>query len=311
MNFSPLPAVSVVIPCFNVENDLPHQLAALVPQLGPEDDVVLVNNRSTDGTAELLRALAEQDPRLRGVPAMDKPGVNHARNCGILAAQHRTILICDADDRIHAGWVEAFRSAFSDSGVAGGAAIPVDGNGRRVGEDLGLHHVFDGPPYPLGANMAMTRDVFEAVGGFDESFRGGHDEADFAWRAADAGFPTRFVPEARIDYLQRSDVRGVIAQRRNYARTAIQLWTRHPHLVDPRGVSLRGAVQRALTGLPTWGRVLRGSATLEDGAEWGWRLGTLEGHLRYRVLGRPPAPLITHAETNPGGRGMPPAVSHE
>lgn len=62
MNFSPLPAVSVVIPCFNVENDLPHQLAALVPQLGPEDEVVLVNNRSTDGTAELLRALAEQVP---------------------------------------------------------------------------------------------------------------------------------------------------------------------------------------------------------------------------------------------------------
>ena len=159
--------------------------------------------------------------------------------------------------------------------------------------------------------MAMTRDVFDAVGGFDESFRGGHDEADFAWRAADAGFPTRFVPEARIDYLQRSDVRGVVTQRRNYARTAIQLWTRHPHLVDPLGVSLRGALQGALTGLTTWGRVLRGSATLEDGAEWGWRLGTLEGHLRYRVLGRPPAPLITHAETNPGGRGMPPAVSHE
>ena len=159
--------------------------------------------------------------------------------------------------------------------------------------------------------MAMTRDVFDAVGGFDESFRGGHDEADFAWRAADAGFPTRFVPEARIDYLQRSDVRGVVTQRRNYARTAIQLWTRHPHLVDPLGVSLRGALQGALTGLTTWGRVLRGSATLEDGAEWGWRLGTLEGHLRYRVLGRPPAPLITHADTSPGGRGMPPAVSHE
>ena len=159
--------------------------------------------------------------------------------------------------------------------------------------------------------MAMPRDVFDAVGGFDESFRGGHDEADFAWRAADAGFPTRFVPEARIDYLQRSDVRGVVTQRRNYARTAIQLWTRHPHLVDPLGVSLRGAVQGALTGLPKWARVLRGSATLEDGAEWGWRLGTLEGHLRYRVLGRPPAPLITHAETNPGARGMPSAVSHE
>ena len=305
------PTVSVIIPCYNAEAWIGRQITAVLAQLGPEDELVLVDNLSTDATPALLAEAAAADPRARVVTAAERQGVNHARNVGLAEARGDILLICDADDRIHAGWVEAFRSAFSGSGVAGGAAIPVDGNGRRVGEDLGLHHVFGGPPYPLGANMAMTRDVFDAVGGFDESFRGGHDEADFAWRAADAGFPTCFVPEARIDYLQRSDVRGVVTQRRNYARTAIQLWTRHPHLVDPLGVSLRGAVQGALTGLSIWGRVLRGSATLEDGAEWGWRLGTLEGHLRYRVLGRPPAPLITHADTSPGGRGMPPAVSHE
>ncbi|MCV7564239.1 glycosyltransferase [Micrococcus aloeverae] len=305
------PTVSVIIPCYNAEAWIGRQIAAVLAQLGPEDELVLVDNLSTDATPDLLAEAAAADPRAHVVTAAERQGVNHARNVGLAEARCDILLICDADDRIHAGWVDAFRSAFSNSGVAGGAATPVDGNGRRVGEDLGLHHVFGGPPYPLGANMAMTRDVFETVGGFDESFRGGHDEADFAWRAADAGFPTRFVPEARIDYLQRSDVRGVVTQRRNYARTAIQLWTRHPHLVDPLGVSLRGAVQGALTGLPTWGRVLRGAATLEDGAEWGWRLGTLEGHLRYRLLGRPPAPLITHADTSPGGRGMPPAVSHE
>ena len=305
------PAVSVIVPCHNAAATVGHQISAVLTQLRPDDELVLVDNRSTDTTPALLAEAAAADTRARVVTAAERQGVNHARNVGLAEAQGDILLICDADDRIHAGWVEAFRSAFSDSGVAGGTAIPVDGKGRRVGEDLGLHHVFGGPPYPLGANMAMTRDVFDAVGGFDESFRGGHDEADFAWRAADAGFPTRFVPEARIDYLQRSDVRGVVTQRRNYARTAIQLWTRHPHLVDPLGVSLRGALQGALTGLTTWGRVLRGSATLEDGAEWGWRLGTLEGHLRYRVLGRPPAPLITHADTSPGGRGMPPAVSHE
>ena len=305
------PTVSVIIPCYNAEAWIDRQITAVLAQLGPEDELVLVDNLSTDATPALLAEAAAADPRARVVTAAERQGVNHARNAGLAEAGCDILLICDADDRIQAGWVDAFRSAFSDSGVAGGAATPVDGNGLRVGEDLGLHHVFGGPPYPLGANMAMTRDVFEAVGGFDESFRGGHDEADFAWRAADAGFPTRFVPEARIDYLQRSDVRGVVTQRRNYARTAIQLWTRHPHLVDPLGVSLRGALQGALTGLSTWGRVLRGSATLEDGAEWGWRLGTLEGHLRYRVLGRPPAPLITHVDTGPGGRGMPPAVSRE
>ncbi|MEI5004337.1 glycosyltransferase family A protein [Micrococcus yunnanensis] len=305
------PTVSVIIPCYNAEAWIGKQITAVLAQLGPEDELVLVDNLSTDTTPALLAAAAAADPRVRMVLADQRQGVNHARNTGLAAARGDLLLICDADDTLYPGWVDSFRQTLAEGGLAGGIATPVDDAGNRLGPDIGLGEIFGGPLYPLGGNMGMSRAVFETVGGFDESFVGGHDEADFAWRAADAGFPTRFVPEARIDYLQRSDVRGVVTQRRNYARTAIQLWTRHPHLVDPLGVSLRGALQGALTGLSTWGRVLRGSATLEDGAEWGWRLGTLEGHLRYRLLGRPPAPLITRAATCPGGRGMPPAVSYE
>lgn len=292
MNSSPLPAVSVVIPCFNVENDLPHQLAALVPQLGPEDEVVLVDNRSTDGTAELLRALAEQDPRLRGVPAMDKPGVNHARNCGILAARHRTILICDADDRVHPGWVDAFRVALVTNGLAGGVAVPVDQSGERIGPDLGLTEIFGGPAYALGGNMGLTREVFDAVGGFDESFIGGHDEADFAWRAAEAGWTARLVPGARLDYVQRPTPAGAVRQRRNYARTSIQLWAHHPHVAESTAVSFSGAVRRLARTLPAGARVARGSASLHDASEWGWAVGLVEGHLRYRILGSPPIRVL-------------------
>ncbi|KYK02188.1 MULTISPECIES: glycosyltransferase family 2 protein [Micrococcus] len=294
------PTVSVIIPCYNAEAWVTKQATAVLAQLDPSDELVLVDNRSTDGTPALLAEASAADPRVRVVEATERQGVNHARNTGLAAAGGDILLICDADDALHPGWVESFRRVLAEDYLAGGASTPVDVDGRRLGPDLGLLRVFGGPPYPLGANMGMTRVVYETVGGFDESFTGGHDEADFAWRAAAAGFPTQFVPEARIDYRQRSDAQGLTAQRRNYARTSIQLWTRHQAVADPQGVSFKGALRGVLTSLPRLVRSRRNKgATLEDAAAWGWNLGLLEGHLRYRVFGRPPQALIPPAIRTP------------
>lgn len=285
-------AVSVVIPCHNAAATVDRQISAVLAQLRPNDELVLVDNRSTDATRAVLDAAAARDGRVRVVSAEERAGANHARNTGAATARHDVILFCDADDMVHPGWVDALRAALSNGGVAGGAATPVDATGRRLGPDLGLHEIFGGPAYPLGASMGLHRDILRAVGGFDESFAGGHDETDLAWRADAAGWPTVFVPSARIDYVQRPDAHTAVRQRRSYARTAIQLWTRHPETVDPHGVSLRGAVRNLARNVPSGLRVLLRTATTEQAAGWGWNVGLLEGHLRYRVAGRPPEPRV-------------------
>lgn len=281
--------VSVIIPCHNAAAWVDRQISAVLAQLRADDELVLVDNRSTDTTYERLEAAAAGDRRVRTVSAPERPGANHARNVGIAAARNPLLLFCDADDLVTGGWVEAFRAALQNAGIAGGAATPVDADGCRIGSDLGLHEIFGGPAYPLGACMAIRKDVVNAVGGFDESFAGGHDETDLAWRAERAGWPTAFVPDARIDYLQRPDAAATVRQRRAYARTSIQLWARHPETVNPHGVSVKGAVRGVLRGLPNAVRVLRGRASADQAAQWGWSLGLLEGHLRYRILGKPPA----------------------
>lgn len=286
------PTVSVIIPCYNAEAWVRQQADAVLAQLGPEDELLLVDNLSTDRTPAHIAEAVAADPRVRSVQADQRQGVNHARNTGLAAARGDYLLICDADDRLHPGWVESFRSTLAEGGLAGGIAIPVDDHGRRVGTDIGLGRIFGGPPYPLGANMGMTRPVFQAMGGFDESFVGGHDETDFAWRAAAAGWTTVLAEGARIDYLQRTTVKGAVRQRRAYARTAIQLWTRHPETADPHGVSFSGAVRGLVRSLPRGIRAMIGRGPLQDAAAWGWTVGLVEGHLRYRILGRPPAPLL-------------------
>lgn len=285
--------VSVIIPCHNAAAWVDRQISAALAQLRTDDELVLVDNRSTDTTYERLEAAAAGDRRVRAVSAPERPGANHARNVGIAAAHNPLLLFCDADDQVADGWVEAFRSALQNAGIAGGAATPVNSDGRRLGPDLGLHEIFGGPAYPLGACMAIRKDVVNAVGGFDESFVGGHDETDLAWRAERAGWPTVFVPNARIDYLQRPDAAATVRQRRAYARTSIQLWSRHPETVDPHGVSVRAAVRGVMSGLPNAAHVLRGTASVGQAAQWGWSLGLLEGHLRYRILGKPAPARVT------------------
>lgn len=284
--------VSVIIPCYNAERCVQRQIDAVLPQLRDSDELVLVDNLSTDGTRALLEANAAEDPRVRVASASLRPGVNHARNTGLAVARGGILLLCDADDVVRTGWVDAFRQALSEDGVAGGAATPVDADGQRTGPDLGLHHVHDGPAYPLGACMGMTRPVLKSLRGFDESFVGGHDEADFAWRAAAAGWEIRLAEGAHIDYLQRPDPRSTARQRRAYARTAIQLWTRHQDLVSATSISFKGAVRNLAHALPSGLRVLTGKASDDDALRWGWALGTVEGHLRYRILGQPPTRLL-------------------
>ncbi|MWD30456.1 glycosyltransferase, partial [Aquicoccus sp. SCR17] len=98
------PTVSVIIPCYNAEAWIGRQITAVLAQLGPEDELVLVDNLSTDATPALLAEAAAADTRARVVTAAERQGVNHARNVGLAEAQGDILLICDADDRIHAGW---------------------------------------------------------------------------------------------------------------------------------------------------------------------------------------------------------------
>lgn len=286
------PSVSVIIPCYNAEEWIERQIDAVQAQLEARDELVLVDNRSTDGTRLLLERAATADPRIRVVSAPDRPGGNHARNRGLNAATGDLLVFCDADDLVRPGWLAALRGGLDCCSLVGGLAIPVDTRGHRVAEDIALPAIFGGPAYPLAGNLGMRREVYETIGGFDESFVGGHDEADFGWRAAKAGFPACLVEEAKIEYVQRPTLKGTVQQRRHYGRTSVLLWTRHQDLADPHGVSLKGAVRAVIRELRLWRGVGSGTATQDEAASLGWSLGVLEGHLRYRVLRRVPPTAI-------------------
>lgn len=220
-NAEPGVQVSVIIPCRNGERTLAAQLDALLDQNAPVSyEVIVADNGSTDGTADLVRRYAGRSAMVRLVDASGRPGINVARNAGIRAASGSLILLCDADDVVHPGWI----ASYWDAHLAGGSCMGggVDRrlpDGTIVARDRTLYWTrFSPVPYPIGANCAFSAETFRLLNGFDESYFGGSDEIEFFWRAADAGFPTTLVPGAVISYALRSSLSGRLRQHFRYGR---------------------------------------------------------------------------------------------
>lgn len=233
---------SVVVPAFNATATIGAQLAALAGQRGAGSfEVIVADNGSTDDLAGLLAAWQARLPGLRHVDASRGRGVSVARNAGTWAAASERILVCDADDVVSPGWVAALGAALGEYPLVGGPVETAQLSGRSarwvpVGPVTDeLPATWGGLRYPFGCNMAFRREVFDAVGGFDESFPPGGEEIDFAWRAADLGYDAAYVPEALLHYRIRPDLAGVVRQQFGSGRGTSALYAKHrPAEVVPR-----------------------------------------------------------------------------
>lgn len=140
-------------------------------------EVVVVDDGSTDGTAEAVRGVADPRVRLVSRPA---EGVAAARNAGVHAARSNFVAFLDSDDLVRAGWVAAMLAAVDDGvDVFSCASVEVDEHGtERVSapEQLGpafggLHGRF------LAGAFGVRTDVFVRSGGYLPGLEHGENSA--------------------------------------------------------------------------------------------------------------------------------------
>jgi len=107
--------VSVIVPCFNQARFLPDCLASLQAQTYPHWEAIIVNDGSTDDTADIARRHAGREPRFRYVEQENR-GQASARNRGLREAAGDYIQFLDADDVIAAAKFELQLDALGTSG---------------------------------------------------------------------------------------------------------------------------------------------------------------------------------------------------
>lgn len=231
--------ISVVIPARNVATELEAQLGGLAAQEVPVPwEVVVADNGSTDDTREVAARWRDRLP-LRIVDASAQAGVNFARNLGAREATGELLLWCDADDVVQPGWMAAYWRTRDEWDMAGGFIdVSVLNSPAALARHAdvkfgGLNH-FGWLRTFMGCNFAVHRRVFTAIDGFDESFSGGCDDVDFAFRGQLAGFRLGYVPEAAVAYRLRETLRDTVRQHYRYGITRVHLFRKFRPVGMPR-----------------------------------------------------------------------------
>ena len=274
--------MSVVIPAYNAASTIAEQLDALEHQVdAPSFEVIVADNRSTDGTAEVARRHAGE-LSLRVVDAHRRQGVNCARNEGARAAEGEYIVLLDADDRAGASTLALFCAALdADPGIGVVSGI-IEGSSL----DRAQTPVQGYLPYALGGFQAIRGTALREVGGFDEDFVGGHDEVDFCWRLQQRGWRIAVVPEATLDRRERPTLGAAFTQFRRYGFTYIQLYVKHRDRALLRGGSWKKEVRSVQDLLLEARAVLaRRQPPIDLARTLGWTLGRWQGNLAFRVWG--------------------------
>jgi cellulose synthase/poly-beta-1,6-N-acetylglucosamine synthase-like glycosyltransferase len=178
--------VSVVVAARNEERNLPELFDSLRRQDLDHFEVVLVDDGSSDLTAEIAAATAEADPRFRVVHLGDRgsKGKKNALTAGIAASRHDILVLTDADCRPPPGWlstVARLHRGDPESGIVAGFSPflkrqnPLNRFARYENLMTAAHMVTGtglGKPFVgLGRNLSYRRSLFFRADGFEHSRR--------------------------------------------------------------------------------------------------------------------------------------------
>jgi glycosyltransferase involved in cell wall biosynthesis len=123
------PVLSVIISTYNREEYLHLSLNSLVGQTLAKQafEIIVVNNNSTDGTAQIVKSYAQKLPQMRCVFEA-KQGISHARNRGAAESKAANIVFLDDDAEAPPEWAVNLVQAFADYPDAAALGGPIEPN---------------------------------------------------------------------------------------------------------------------------------------------------------------------------------------
>jgi len=229
-----LPQVSVVVPIYNGEADLPDLLDCLLRQTYPSDrvDYLLVDNGSCDRTSLLLQeAVTAASTQGIVLHPLSEPNIQSsyaARNAGIRATNSPILAFTDADCRPQPDWLQSLVQPFQDPkiGVVVGEISALPGNTlleqhAEREQTLSQKHTLSHSFYPYGqtANLALHRQILEQVGLFRPYLTTGGD-ADLCWRIQQqTDWQLHFAERAIVRHRHRTTLQQLQSQWRRYGRS--------------------------------------------------------------------------------------------
>jgi glycosyltransferase involved in cell wall biosynthesis len=244
------PKVSVVVASYNGGRTLGACLESLTRLNYPDYEVILVDDGSTDDTAQI----AARFPAVRCLRQTNQ-GLAVARNTGIAAATGEIVAFTDSDCRADEDWLyylvgDLLSGGFAgvgghnflppdDSAVAAAVVVSPGGPTHVMLTDREAEHI-------PGCNMAFGKRALDEILGFDPVFHRAGDDVDVCWRLQDRGYKIGFSPAGFVWHYRRSTVRAYLRQQAGYGEAEALLSRKHPRYFNSLGGSVwRGRIYAA------------------------------------------------------------------
>lgn len=255
--------VSIIIVTYNGRAYLYPNLTSVTSQLGAESEIIVVDNASTDGGDAFIQH-AFPGVRLQKNPV--NIGFAAACNQGAALARGEFLVFLNQDTRVAPGWLQALVEPMNSDdrvGLTTSKVLLMSDPSRHhlAGQNLHFTGLVFGRGYldpaskwvepanvnaVSGASFAIRRQLWEELGGFDETFFMYYEETDLSWRARLAGYSCLYAPDSVVyhDYRPGNFDRGrLYYSSRNRQLMLLKSWNWPTLLILSPGILLAEIVE--------------------------------------------------------------------
>lgn len=178
-------------------------------------EVIVIDNASSDGTVDYLKSL--DDPRVNVIYNKNNIGFAKGNNQGSREAMGEVIVFLNNDTEVTKNWLRPLWDALDSKnvGIAGPKLLYPDGKIQHAGvvfSHKGMpRHIYrrfdsDFPPANkerefqsvTGACLAIKKELFERVNGFDEEYINGLEDVDLCFKVRELGLKVMYCPESVV-----------------------------------------------------------------------------------------------------------------
>ncbi|MDH3602392.1 MAG: glycosyltransferase, partial [Candidatus Tectomicrobia bacterium] len=232
------PDISVVVCSYNGSRTIRDTFESLAHLDYPAFEVIVVDDGSTDATADIAREYGFQ------LISTEHQGLSHARNVGVQAARGEIVAYLDDDAYADPHWLTYLALTFlhTDHVGVGGPNLPPPHDGPLAA------CVANAPGCPThvllsdreaehipGCNMAFRKTALQSIDGFDPQFQTAGDDVDVCWRLRQRGWTLGFHPAAVVWHHRRNSIRAYWQQQYGYGRAEALLEQKWPEKFNETG----------------------------------------------------------------------------
>ena len=205
--------IALYIPCFNAEKTIGACLRAVFHQTMPADDILVVDDGSTDMTVKIAKTYP-----VRIIKHAKNLGLAAARNSALKNTNAKFIASLDSDCQPGKDWLKCLAKRINSSNVAGVGGKTEEADSSSVFNDWRAVHMQQhwgdrkkiNPPFLFGANTLLRRDLLLKVGSYNEKYRSNFEDVDISNRLRKRGYTIIYEPRAVVQHLKNDDLSSLL-----------------------------------------------------------------------------------------------------